>query len=213
MALSKGNNQLSGNLIILRPVTRDKDKHELSEPRFDASEKVDEKWVLKDTYSQVTGNIKSVDVHTEVYEGSEKHSVKIFLSDDTANETYLLDLRMNILNRSMLNALINLKSTENVNISLYKNKKGYNSSCVRQNGEMVGWKHDYKSLPVPVEILHPKTGVKIQSDYTEVDEFFLSETTSWAKELGVFKAQGDQKPEEKSENITTPQSESEVEDW
>lgn len=192
MALSKGNNQVAGNLIILRPVTRDENKHDIP-ATFVAFEKVDEKWVKKDTFSQVTGNIKGVEIHEDTYEGNVKHSVKVFLSDAEASETYLLDLRLNILNRSLLNALVNLKSTENVNISVYQNKKGFAASTIRQDGNMVGWKFDWATVPKPVDINHPKTGKKLQSDYAEVDEFFLLNVESWAKELGVWKVQGEAK--------------------
>jgi len=190
MALSNGNNQVSGNLIILRPITRDKDKKDIN-VCFSAVQKVDEKWSETDRYTQVTGNIKSVENHTETYEGNDKHSIKILMSDDSASESYLLDLRMNILNRSMLNSLISLKATENVNISLYKNKKGYDTAAIRCNGELVGWKYQFSEIPKAVDINHPKTGVKIQSDYSEVDEFFLTAVEEWARGLNIWKGQGD----------------------
>lgn len=211
MALSKGNNQLSGNLIILRPITRDENKHDIP-ATFVAFEKVDEKWVKKDTFSQVTGSIKSVEIHEDTFEGNVKRSVKVFLKDEEASETYLLDLRLNILNRSLLNSLINLNKPNDVNISVYQNKKGFAASTIRQDGEMVGWKFQWDDVPKPVDINHPKTGKKLQSDYAEVDEFFLTNVEKWAKELGVWKVAQDSKSVASSESAPKSNEQSETQD-
>lgn len=214
MALSKGNNQLSGNLIILRPITRDENKNDIAatlqafeKVEIKTGDKTEQKWVKKDTFSQVTGNIKSVEIQEDTYEDNVKHSVKVFLQDSEASETYLLDLRMNILNRSLLNALINLPSPENVNISVYQNKKNFAASTIRQNGEMVGWLYPWDKTPKPTEILHPKTGKKLQNDYTEVDEFFLAEVEAWAKKLDIWKTPTDAKSQPKSESKSSDSEE------
>ena len=96
-----------------------------------------------------------------------------------------------MLNRGILNQLLGLKSGEDITIGVYKNKKGYNASYLKQDGKSVSWKFDFKDVPAPTEIIHPKLTDEngkpkvLSRDYSEVDAFFLERTKVWANEVGL----------------------------
>ncbi len=222
MALKKPNSgQTPGNLLIVRTATRDENKHDIP-ATFIALEKVGDKWVKKDNFSQISGDIKSLELVEDKYEGNVKYIAKFLLSDEEAGEAYLLDLRFNILNRSLFNKIMGLQSPNNVSISVYNNKKGYADASIRQNDELVKWKFDWQDVPRSVAITHPKNGKVIQNDFTEVDDFYLENLEKWARELNIYKtkkedgatgsAPQEERPEPSPEQVEVPASQADSSD-
>jgi len=186
MALNKNSNGdfEGGKFISLRLKTQDKDRKPIN-PVLSSQEKNEDtgEFVDGEDYTSVTGDIKWVEITEREFNGDKKKSAKILLTDN--GEAYLLEIRFNILGRNIFNQLLGLDDPKAVQIGVYKNKKGYNASYVKQNGESVKWKFDYADIPKGVEINNPRTGARISTDFGDVDDFFVAELTGWIEELGL----------------------------
>lgn len=170
--------------LTFKPRDKDKDKNKIS-PRFLVSEKVDGKWVEVETKKPVT-NVKGDLTKVEVVDNEPKDpkippykSVRLFLRDAKAEELYLVDCRFNIATRNLFNSLIALETFNDVEISIYENKKGYTSFGVRQNGENVTWKFKLDELP-KVEVLKDKKGAIKGYDSDDLDAKFEEELLALA---------------------------------
>lgn len=176
MALSNNNNDNS-KLLILKVKTKDAEGKEI-DPTFQVSQKGENgKWSPTGTVSNVAGDLTRADVKEGEYEGQKTYNISLYLKDLDAAETYLVDLKLNMLTRGLLNNLLGLTKYEDVKLGLYKNAKGYPAVAVRQKGELSKWKYSLDELP-KVESITFKG--KKMNDYTAVDDFFISKV----KELG-----------------------------
>lgn len=215
MALKNGGYENSGNLILVKLSQKDKEDKK-TEPHFITSRKVYDKWVEdSENYKSISGDISKIDIVEYEYEGNPQKSVKILLRDKEANEAYLLSLRPSILGRDIFNKILGLKELDNVEISVYTNKKGYATSSVRQNGNLTDWKFNFVDLPKPLEITHPKTGAVISRDYSELDELFLSAIKEFAEKFEIFgkskSAAVESKPSSQAESPS--EDKDDIEDW
>ena|ERR1017187_7151060 len=177
-------NQTSGKLYILKPKTTDAEKHQIS-PVFQISEKNAEtgKWGVTGAVSSVSGNLTRLEIKDQEYLGEKYQTVSVYLTDPAINEIYLLDLRLNLLSRSVINSLLNLKTFEEIKVSLYTNKKnGYPAVAVRQHGEMVDWAYKLEELPQPEEVTFKG---KIQRDYSGPDAFFVEKVKELSSKLNT----------------------------
>lgn len=188
-------NQNNGKLYILKIRTQDEQKQSIP-PIFDVLEKNEnKKWDVTAHETQVAGNLTKIELEKRdnpKVEGEQYDVIKIYLNDNEKNETYLLDLRFNLLSRSLFNSLANLTDFSDLKISLYESKKGektYPAISLRQKDEMVRWKHTLDSLP-DVEEIKDKKGNLVKRDYNDLNDFYLAELTELAAKVsGVPKAE------------------------
>lgn len=171
MALS--NNSSSGlvkPLTILKPETKN-DKKEKVSPHFSVTKKIDGKWTkITDTYTNVAGNLTRVELKEKTYQDTPYTEVLVYLDDGT--ESFMLDLRFTVASRNLFNMLANLQTGEDLKVSYYEAKNGYDRYSLRQGDELVGWKHSMDVLPKPIEVTFKG---KTQRDYTPVDDFLKKE--------------------------------------
>lgn len=181
MALGNKNYDANGKLFVLKIKTKNAEQQEVP-PFFQISEKVDGKWTdTGNKQTSVSGILTNIESKESEINGDIVKSVSVFLKDK--DETYLIDIRYSILGRGILNSLISLEdSSQEIEISLYQNKKGYASACVRANGEILSWKFKLDELPKPDEI-KDKKGNLIKRDYSEIDEFFDNEVSELKSRL------------------------------
>lgn len=171
MALGNKNQENTGELYVLKVKTTDENKKPLASPVFEVLEKNENnKWEITDTTPSVSGVISRVDVKEGEWEGNKFHTVSVLFKDHVENESYLCDFKMNMMNRSIFNSLLNADLSKDVKIGLYTSKKGYPSASVRQGEELINWKYSLDEVPAPEEV---KFKGKIQRDYTETDNFFV----------------------------------------
>jgi hypothetical protein len=202
MALTKNEKQNSGNLVVLKPVDRDAEKHDLAQPYFSVTRKVDGKWVKDpETYSVVSGTLSKVDLEHSEYQGDINKSAKLYLKD--GNDTYLLDLRYSVATRSLFNNVLGLKTYDNVKISIYRNKDGYTAYFVQQNDEKSPWKYNKDDLP---KVNKVRFQGKDRSDYSDLDEFYEQKLIELSKALGGTGEISNRasKPIEKKSEVKTP---------
>lgn len=177
-------------LLSFRIVTKLDGKN--VQPHFSVSRKNKETGKWENNVEQCTfveGVIESL-YHVEGdWEGEPIHNISVYLVDD---EKYKLDLRLNMLGRSILNSLLKAGKGTRVKIQVYENEKGYPAASVRVNDQLVEWKYSLDDQPSPKEQTWKG---KIQRDYSEVDDFFLKKLKS---ELGM-RSSGD-KPEPSEES-------------
>lgn len=176
MALTKDRpNSNNGQLIIIKPFSRSKDGTEIR-PCFKTSVKgEDGKWVHEENeeINSVTGTLTRIETKLEKgFKDDEFYQTRIFLQDSSANETYLLPVRFNIPTRGLINALLGLKSFEDITIKYFRSQKGYDTYYVSQGGEKVGWKYKLEELPTAKEVTFQG---KTLRDYSDLDQFFISE--------------------------------------
>jgi len=206
MALGKQNdNYTQGNLLILRPITQDANKQNIS-ATFQVEKKVDGDYVVQDeTVSSVTGDIFRLETYVNdwVDEKTKKKMVskgfKVYMRDLDQNEAYILDCRLNNLTRGLLNKLLGLDTTKNVTLSVFRGKTGFNNSSVKVDDERVSWKFDPKDLPQPILIKHPVTDEVLSRDPSELDKFLLDAANEFALSHGLVKGQKVEKMVEEAE--------------
>lgn len=175
-----GSNKSNNNKVyFLKITTKDKDKKNVA-PHFAVSEKVGDKWEVTKEVKDVSGNLTGVTIEKKTWEDQEYDVIKLALEDTETQETYVLDLRQNLLSRSIFNSFLNLKTFDNIEVGLYtkKGEGAYPAVSVKQNGERVSWAFELDKLP---KIEKVKVGKKEVVDSTQLDEFYLERL----KELAV----------------------------
>jgi hypothetical protein len=194
MALGKNDNYTGGNLIILTLLTRDANKQDIP-ATFQVKRKNEEgDWVAdKETFSYVKGDLFRLETYINewVDEKTKKKMVakgfKVMLRDQEAGDIYLLDCKLNMLTRGLLNKILALTSFKGVTLGVFRGNNGMNNNYVKVGNEKVGWKFDKAVLPVPVEIKHPMTDEVLQRDYTKLDKFFLEAAEEFALQNNLVK--------------------------
>lgn len=186
-------NSGDSNLVILKILSKENKKD--VPPFFQARTKNPEtqKYEVDETkYSRVSGTITGIKFADEEYEGVPFKVVKLYLRDQ--DNLYLLDLRYNMLTRSLFNSLLSVSNIEEqVKIILYQNKKGFAGVLIEQNGERVEWGYGLDDIPKPYEIKHEKTGEVVKRDYSDVDDFFESALKAWANKHQIKESTGSDK--------------------
>ena len=135
--------QNNGELIILKLKTTDPEKKP-TPVHFEITRKKDDKWVVAGETKDVSGDITKIELYEKEYEGQVTPLVKVYLEDAEASETYLIDLRYNMLSRNLFNSLLSLTSFGGVSIGVYDRKVGektYPSISVKQNDKRVDSKY------------------------------------------------------------------------
>lgn len=201
MALTNNEKQSNGNLVILKPVDRDAEKHPLPKPFFSVTKKVDGKWTKDpETYTNVSGTLSKVELEQNDYQGDINKVAKIYLKD--GDDLYLLDLRYSIASRGLFNSLLGLKEYTNVKVSIYRNKAGYLSYYVRQNESDVAWAFTREQVPAPVKVMFKG---KERSDFSDIDSFYEGKLQELSKKLGGSGEIGQRtdKVAEKKEEVKT----------
>lgn len=183
MSLGNDNQQNNGKLYILK--IKNKDKEGKPTPAFfEVSEKFDGKWQATSQTHRVGGNLTKIAFDKGEWNEQEYHIVKLTLNDPEKEENYLLDLRMNLLARSLYNSLLSLESFNDLSISLWQSKKEdktYDAVSVKQLEERVNWKYKLSDLP---EIKTHKIAGKKIIDTEELDTFYLNDLANLAINVG-----------------------------
>lgn len=143
-------------------------------PYFQVDTKVGDEYVVQPGKPKyVSGNLSRVKLGSYEYEKETIDTIQLYLED--GDEVYNVDLRFNLISRNIFNSLFNLKSFENLTLSLYENKteKGvFPAVSIKQNDTRVDWKYKLDELP---KVKKVKLGKKEAIDSSELDEFFLNE--------------------------------------
>ena len=171
MSLGNTNNN-NNKLSILKIKTRDAEKHDIP-PYFSVSEKNAEgKWTEVSQVKDLAADLVRVEVGEREFEGEPYNEIKLTFEDKNLQESYLLDLRMNLLSRNIFNSLFSLSSFENIELGLYQKRgeKTYPAVSVKQSGQRVDWKYKLDEQPKMNKVL---VGKKTVVDSTELDEFYV----------------------------------------
>lgn len=168
MALgSKHNNP---NLVVFSLKLKTKDE---PKPVFIVSQKQEDgKFHEVNRVHSVSGTLIEIEHRETPYNGDVIKSVSLYLKD--GDEFYMVSLPYTILSRSVFNSLLNLKSFEDIEISLYNSKpredgKVYGAASVWQNRQLVNWAFERDALPATPEITFK--GKKMR-DTEALDKFF-----------------------------------------
>lgn len=204
MALGRNNN-VDGKLIILQPRFKDAEGNK-TKPYFSITEKVDGSWTQrKETTDRFSGNVKKFLVKSKdiVRDGKVVDKMNLFdIYVEDGDETYLVSFSFKISTRGLMNRMLNLKSPENIQISIWQDDKGYEVLTLRQNDEIVKAKYAKEEVPVPPEV---KIRGNLVRDYFEVDQFFIDKINSF-----TF-VSNSEAPESKEEKATKATKKAKVE--
>ena len=186
------NNQNNGKLMVLKVVTHDLDKKKLDQPIFKVLEKNEKnQWVETGTVPSVAGRLARVDVKSFDWEGETFYTASLLIKDDGADESYMVDFKVgNLMNKGILNSLLNIDLKKDIKIGLYTSKAGFPSGSVRQGEEMVRWKYDKTELP---EVSETTFKGRVMRDYSLVEKFFVTKL----QELSARLSDNNTKPTEK----------------
>jgi hypothetical protein len=134
----------------------------------------------------VSGDIVKIDIKQGQYKDNVYDRFQIFLEDNTNQESYLLDFRLNNITRGFFNSLFSLEDYKGVTISYGENKKGYECLYVEQNGKNVDWFYKIEDQPkLEIEELKNSKGevVKKEFDSTNLDNFYKEKIWDLAKSV------------------------------
>lgn len=189
-------NQSNSKLIVLKPVSKLKTGEKVK-PFFQISSKENNAWSVSEdqSISQVTGDLVKVEASEEEYQGDKYFRVKLYLKD--GGEVYLIPFRLNIATRGLLNSLFSLESFEDISISYYESKAGYDVFSATQGGSRVSWKYELSELPKPDEVI---LRGKVLRDYTALDNFYLEKLEELAGRVSA--ASGSTNKQEVAETNT-----------
>lgn len=209
-----GNQNLnSGKLMVLKVQTHDLDKKKLDHPIFKVLEKNEQgQWTETGSVPSVAGRLAKLDVKSFNWEGEDFYTASLLIKDDAAEESYLVDFKVgNLMNKSILNSLLNIDVQKDIKVSLYTSKTGFPSGSVRQGEEMVRWRFDKTELP---EIQETTFKGRVMRDYSLVDKFFVDKLKEFGASLGSAPATNStkstpaaEKPKKEKVSKKSPQKE------
>lgn len=189
-----GNGNSDYKLLVFRLKNKDENSVELVPNLFQVSEKVNDEWTPKEEMvPNVSGNLTKVELDTKEYKGEPYKVVKLFLQDEDAKETYLIDLRYGRLTRNLFNSLCALETFDNLEISnyakesktdgkVYPNISLWQRAEGAEKGTLIKGKFALADIP-PAEEIKDKKGKVIKRDYAEVDEFFEKHLKEFAEKV------------------------------
>lgn len=180
MALSSGKN-FDPNSKVFSVTLRDKN---LPAPQFSVQTKDGNNYIDLAPITRITGDLISIREKEKPYENKIIRSVTATIKDN--NEVYFVSLPYTFLGRNIMNSFLGLKSFSNIELSVYKGKPktegrpGFSSSALRQNGELVYGKYEYKDLP---KIPKVKVNGEDIGDYTDINALFSVEIKSLSETI------------------------------
>ena len=205
--LGSSNNNQTGTLIVLKPKSQNKDK-EAVKPYFEINKKGDHGWASEDnqSISQVSGDLFKIDQKEQEWKGDKYFTVQVYVRDD--EETYLLDLRLNMATRGLFNALLGLDTFKDVGVSYFRSKSGFDTFSVTQGGERVSWKYALDELP---KVDSVTLGTKTIKDFSKLDNFFLEKLSELGERVAKASGATNKKAVAETETSVSQESDSEVE--
>lgn len=133
-------------------------------------------WVTDETFNEISGHLKNVELSSYVYEGDEIDTLKLlFDEDDNSGGQFQLETNLNYLSRGILNALAGATNVGHVLIRVYTSKakdgssKVFPQAYVEINKAKAGWKYEPDELPKAKEVTVNRKTFK---DAAELDAFF-----------------------------------------
>lgn len=153
-------------------------------PHFSKVEKVGDSWQETDTFNELFGVIKGVELKESEHNGKKYKILSLKITDQSENS--ILQMPFTNVTYSIVNCLINeFDINDEISLTLVKTKSTangkdyYNASCyVNQDGEMVKWSIDIKETPRPELILGKDgepllvNGDKVY-DKTKVEQYWV----------------------------------------
>lgn len=121
---------------------------------------------------------KTIEFEDKAGKMQKRRVFDIFLKD--GNERYVISSWFTVLSRTLLNTLLSAPQWElgKLSISLYKNKKGYNSIYVKNDNTTLDRKYSIDELKAKTKpIIDPDTNEVLKIKYDEL-EMFLEEQAS-----------------------------------
>ncbi len=181
MAFGNSNRSFGKDAVLYSFKIKTKD---LPAPVFEVSKKVgDDYEKLPETAKVLSGNLISASPKKNLHEGKEIRSINLTLQD--GKDVYFLSVGETFIGRNLYNALLALKSFDDIQVQLYQSKpkpgqtKTFASVSLRQHGETVRGLYDNKTeLPAVKKV---RVNGKDQSDTEQLDLFFREKMTAWCK--------------------------------
>lgn len=144
---------------------------------FCVNEKKDGHWQVTDKYTNLTGKLLHIEFGTYEYNNDKIPQVAFYFDIGQEQPIVKAEGNMNIITRSMLNTFLSAVPylNEDIRVSFYKNKSGYNSLYMcrdneqGENGGRLGWKFSSDEFP---RIEKAQIGGKTVMDDSEVNRFF-----------------------------------------
>lgn len=186
MAFGSGSNSFDPNtkLYTFRIKTKD-----LPAPIFEVQRKTAEGYeTLPDTVTRVGGSIIGLKHKVFNHKGKDIKSVNVTMQD--GNDVYFVTVGYTFIGRNILNSILNLKSFNDIEISLYQSKPkpdstfktGFASVAVRQgpgrDKELIYGLYKKEQLPVIKKV---KVNGEMVSDTEDIDAFFEKEIVEFEK--------------------------------
>lgn len=131
------------------------------------------KWEVAATHNTFIGRLESIETKETEYNDKKGMNVVTRWSDKEGDR-YQIEVNFNtMICRSLLNNLASIDQFGQINMVVKKNKKGYPSIYIKNDGDDVSWKYSMDEMPKPKEIKDPDTGEFVKWSRAEQNKFFL----------------------------------------
>ena len=183
MALGRKDGQNNSNLVFLSPRGK-KDGKEI-EPQFFIRRKVGDKYQEDGSTDRFSGTLSKIQHKTVamVAPAAPLEVISITLDDAQENERYIAEFTFKVPTRSLFNRILNLQKFDNVEISYFRNKDGWEAFALRQDGQTITAKYEKGDPAIPeVEVTKKKNGTE-DKDYFEVNKFFQEKMVEFGQAI------------------------------
>ena len=143
--MARGTAQQSNKLMF--KVAYENNKPKSGKPFFAEMVKNGDNWEPQGEDTFLEGKLVGIEKSSYVYEGDTNYTFKLII--DGGDETYSLELNYSYYTRSLLNSLSSITDfgLGTINISIYRNSKGYTTLMVRYSAGECDWTIPFDKLP------------------------------------------------------------------
>jgi hypothetical protein len=178
MARGKKNHAEGMEVFYVKVLGLSKDSSDAVE--FELKQKNSEgKFEVVDKERTLSGQLIYVGAHTNTNDaGKEFKSIIIHLRDKREKEYYKISMGLNNMSRGIINSLAGATgSVNNLELSVYTNKKGYASAFIvaDEDKEKLNWKYEYEFLEEMKDITRNEAGKVVDVDSDKLDAFIMKE--------------------------------------
>ncbi len=183
MALGRTEQESNSSLVFLSPRAKKEGKE--IDPAFFIRRKIDGEWKEDGSVDRFSGKLVGVAHKSVALPAPAKplNIISVTLEDEEAKEKYVAEFTFKVPTRSLFNRILNLNGQDGVEISYFRNKDGFESFALRQNGETVKAKWEKGDKEVPeVEVTVKKSG-EVDKDYFEINQFYQQKMVELGEKL------------------------------
>ena len=181
MAFGRSTSEQNSNLVFLTPKAKIAGKEVT--PSFHARKKIDGTYQEIKAESEFSGTLVKIEHKLATPPAPAQPFDLIVYTVDDGENRFVCEFTFKHSTRSLFNRTMGLQDFDNIEIGYFRNKDGFETLALKQNGAPVKAKFAKGEFPEVTIITNPKTGKEVSKDYDEINTFFKDEMIAFGKRL------------------------------